>query len=100
MVREIKDIPTAKGMREVVFRYDPSNDNDLRVKEKIENIISDEQSWCYNCKHFYYESSFGGYMACSCKIYGCLEVVGNPHYDCDGGKCDDYCRRKVSDVVR
>ena len=94
MVREIKDSPSIRNTREVTFRYDPNNKNDLVVLKKISEVISSEQELCTNCENFHYEGCLGGYKACACKIHGILEAVSNPHYDGDGSKCDDY-RRKV-----
>lgn len=90
MVKRIMDSPSAKNLREVTFRYDPNNKNDSVILKKISEVVLTEQPLCSNCGNFCYEGCFGGYNACTCKIHGNLEAVGNPHYDGDGSKCDDY----------
>lgn len=85
MVKEIIDKSVANNLREVTFRYDPNNKNDMAILNKISEVILTEQPLCSNC---------GNFFACSCKIHGNIEAVWNPHYDGDGSKCDDYYRRE------
>lgn len=93
MVFMICDAPSRKeGKREITFRYDYQNENDVALIKKIEQLLFAEQKRCDNCIHFYREGCFGGYMACSCKIHGSLENLDNPHYDMDGSKCGDYIK--------
>lgn len=94
MVKEIIDKSVANNLREVTFRYDPNNKNDMAILNKISEVILTEQPLCSNCGNFFYEGYFCGYNACSCKIHGNIEAVWNPHYDGDGSKCDDYYRRE------
>lgn len=96
MVREIADCPSKRKSdthREITFEFEYNNKNDVALMKKIEQLLS-EQSRCTNCENFYEDGCFGGYMACSCKIYGMLESLDNPHHDMDGSKCKDY-RMKV-----
>ena len=91
MVSMVQDGPAPnKKRRERVFSYDPDNKNDLKILQLIYDVIHNNQAECFNCKNHYTERSFGGYEASCCKIYGCLEIVGNPHYDADGSRCKDY----------
>lgn len=93
MVTTISDCPAKGDMRVIAIEYDPDNQNDLELLEKIRDVIATEQPLCQNCENFYYEGYFGNYKACSCKIYGVLEALSNPHHDCDGSKCDNYQRK-------
>ena len=79
--------------RERTFSYNYDNPNDLVILKEIDKLIDKLQPTCFNCVNFFYEGCLGGYQACMCKIHGCLEHYPNPHYDCDGSKCDDYSRR-------
>lgn len=92
MVKMIQDSPSTDG-RERTFSYDPDNDNDNNLLELIRQTISDNQPECFNCENYYLAGCFGGYQASMCRIHGCIEVVGNPHYDADGSKCADYKRK-------
>ena len=94
MVKEIIDKFVANNLREVTFRYDPNNKNDMVILNKIREVILTEQPLCSNCGNNIYAGYFCGYNACMCKIHGNIEAVGNPHYDGDGSKCDDYYRRE------
>jgi hypothetical protein len=95
MVYMNMDAPAKKGdIRERTFCYDRNNPKDIEIIKKIDALLN-TQSTCFNCENFYYEGCLGGYQAASCKLYGCIEVVGHPHYDCDGSKCKDY-KRKVT----
>lgn len=94
MVKMVGDTYTDKqSTRERTFRYDNDNPNDLMILKEIDKLIDKLQPTCFNCVNFFHEGYFGGYQACTCKIHGCLEHYFNPHYDCDGSKCDDYKRR-------
>lgn len=47
--------------------------------------------WCYDCANFYYEGYFCGYNACSCKIYGSLDVDQKErHPDETADICKEY----------
>lgn len=102
MVSEIIDVPQCKDvencipdgtMREITFKYDAANENDQYILKLIKQVISDNQPTCFNCKNYYLEPCFGYYQASCCRIHGCIEQVGNPHYDCDGSKCNEYKRQ-------
>ena len=94
MVRMIGDSPYKNEQREIIFAYDYNNSNDVELINKLCELCLTEQPRCENCKNFYREGCFGNYRACSCKIYGTLESLNNPHYDMDGSKCNDYSRRE------
>lgn len=92
MIEEIQDTFTDKeNIREVTFRYDTKTD--VELLKKLKDFLNDNQSTCFNCKNYYKEGCIGEYQAACCRIHGCLEVVGHPHYDCDGSKCSDYKRK-------
>lgn len=97
MVKVIGDSPCQhyKDGREITLYYDSLSNADKEILVKIMDILLSQPS-CFNCKNFYKESCFGNYQCCSCKIHGNLEVVGNPHYDCDASKCEDY----VQDITK
>lgn len=92
MIKMTRDVPNTNG-REITFSYDPNNDNDKELLRLIHQTISDNQPECFNCENYYLDGYFCGYRASMCRIHGCLEVVGNPHYDGDGSKCEDYQRK-------
>ena len=91
MVRFIREL-CENGKKEITFTYNGDNKNDVEIIKKFEELCK-EQDRCDNCKNFYHEGCFGGYQSCNCKIHGCLEVVGHPHYDMDGSKCENYERK-------
>ncbi len=92
MIKEIKDTFTDKeNIREVTFEYNAKTDE--KLLRKLKHFLNDNQPTCFNCQNYYLEGCLGGYHASCCKIHGCIEVIGNPHYDCDGSKCDDYKRK-------
>ena len=92
MVRMINDSPYKNGQREIIFVYDNNNGNDVELINKLCKLCLTDQPRCENCKNFYREGCLGNYQAYSCKIYGILESLDNPHYDMDGSKCNDYGR--------
>lgn len=71
--------------REMSFVYDPTNDNDMKVINKMLQAVYDQPK-CEKCKHSYFEGSFCGYEAMCCKIYGCIEYERSR----DAGKCEHY----------
>ena len=97
MVREICDSPkfeskSRDGCRYITFEY-RTNKEDVGIINQINNLLSNLQDRCDNCCHYKSEGCLGNYEACSCDIYGILENVGNPHYDMDGSRCQDYKRK-------
>lgn len=92
MIKTTQDVPV-KHLREITFSYDPYSNNDKRILSLIRQTISDNQPECFNCKNYYLDGYVCGYRASMCRIHGCIEVVGNPHYDADGSKCIDYERK-------
>lgn len=91
MVAMISDAPYKDGKRVVSFVYELNNDSDKNILKGFDKLC-ETQKRCDNCKNFYREGCLGGYRACCCRIHGCLEVCGHPHYDMDGSKCNDYLR--------
>lgn len=92
MVRTIEE-SWNNCVSEITLAFDCNNQSDRVIIDKIHHLILEEQPRCENCVNFYREGYFCGYNACMCKVYGCLEVYPNPHYDMDGSKCGDYKRK-------
>lgn len=97
MVREICDSYEFNGhhgeinQRYVTFAYNTNNEQDMKYIQEINNILN-RQNLCNNCVNYYMDGYFCGYSPASCKVYGCLEIPSNPHYDGDGSKCEYYKR--------
>lgn len=94
MIRFMGDTPSKEGLRKIIYEYDPKTDEVLleELSKVIKEFLNSKQPTCFNCKNYYREGCFGGYMASACRIYGNIEALDNPHYDCDGSKCDRYQR--------
>ena len=90
MIRFMGDRPSENGLREIVYTYDPKIDKELL--EDMRDFLNNRQATCFNCKNYYKEGCLGGYQVSVCTIYGILEALNNPHYDCDGSKCESYQR--------
>lgn len=90
MIKEVLDKPYGNNYREVTFRYDPNDKNDVALLDKIKDFLSTKQRLCTNCKNLVREGYFCGYNAHRCKIHGNIEAADHPHYDGDGNKCKDY----------
>ena len=87
-------IPIQKSSGEMTISWDSENTNDKIIIKTIKTIISEMQPTCFNCCNYGKAGCLGNYQASSCKIYGILESLDNPHYDCDGSKCKDYKRKE------
>ena len=77
----------------ISFTYNESNELDVEIINKMLKLL-DLQPRCLNCIFFYKEGALGGYMACCCKRFGCLEYLENPHYNMDGSECEFYKRKE------
>lgn len=96
MIEMVRDTYTdKKGIREQAYSYDVNNRNDILILEEISKLIDRLQPTCFNCANFFHDGCLGGYQTSMCKIHGCLEDCLNPHYDCDGSKCEDYRRKEI-----
>lgn len=77
----------------ISFTYNESNELDVAIINKMVELL-DLQPRCLNCTSFYKEGALGGYTTWCCKRFGCLEYLGNPHFDMDGSKCEFYERKE------
>lgn len=95
MIEMIRDTFVEKrdGLREVTFRYDSENNDDLKILENIMELLN-TQKLCTNCVNYQNDGYFCGYCSHSCKIHGNIEAFNHPHHDGDGSKCDEYIKRK------
>lgn len=93
MVNMVLDtfVKTNESLREVTFRYDTNNDDDMRILEGISELLN-TQKLCCNCVNYKSDGYFCGYNSHSCKIHGNIEAFNHPHHDGDGSKCNDYER--------
>ncbi len=93
MVEIIKQtINTKNSYGQLIIEYDPNTDNDLEIIKDIDNILSKQPS-CDNCLYYKSDGYFCGYESHSCRLYGNIEALDNPHHDGDGSKCKDYLRK-------
>lgn len=90
MVKWIRESDNC-GKSEITFAYDSSNQEDVEIIKKFDELCS-TQKRCDNCTNFYYDG-FMEYQSCNCKIHGYLEEWNHPHHDMDGSKCEDYKRK-------
>lgn len=98
MVEMVRDtfVEKREGLREMTFRYDRDNDDDMQILQNIMELLN-TQKLCTNCINHQRGGYFCGYNSHSCKIHGNIEAFNHPHHDGDGSKCDDYERIKEND---
>lgn len=97
MVKEICDSykfenEARNNYRYITFEYS-LNTKDREIIKEIEQLLSDLQDRCDNCIHYKSGGYFCGYESHYCDIHGNIEWFEHPHYDGDGSKCKDYCRK-------
>ena len=76
---------------QLIIEYNPNIDNDLEIIKDIDDIFS-KQPCCDNCLYHKSDGYFCGYESHSCRLYGNIEALANPHHKLDGSNCKDYLR--------
>ena len=75
-----------KNKRYVTFEYDATNDNDIRIKKMIKEMLLREQPLCENCKF----SERVDTIYLDCKKHGFLDWYKSVNPEHDGSLCEDY----------
>ena len=85
-----------ENTRYVTFKFKTDNQNDMRIRDLIEEILFTEQDVCMAC--VYFEKEVDCFM---CKKNGCLTDIHNKYNDLDGSKCDSFKRRRnrMNDLI-
>ena len=81
------------NQEKVTFSFEGKNKEDEAIIDAMFTLLK-LQKRCDTCENYSVEGALGGYQASYCKKYGCLEYLGNPHFDCDGSKCESYKRKE------
>lgn len=78
-----------KNIQKVTFKYDTRNKVDDALMKRIYKLIESQPS-CNNCNNYYLGGTFCGWKDHNCKIYGCLDSLGNQR---DASTCEHYDRK-------
>lgn len=77
---------------QLIIEYNPNTNSDLEIVRDIESALR-KQPRCDNCLYYRSDGYFCGYESHSCRLYGDIEALANPHHDFDGSKCKDFLRK-------
>ncbi len=100
MIQEICDSPIFKNfmpgidlqeenIRYVTFQYDTTNDNDLRIKNLIKQILYENQPLCENCQF----SKKVDMIYLDCEKCGFLDWYQSKNPKHDGSLCKNYKKK-------
>lgn len=66
----------------------------IDINKNAEFLSRYGMKWCYDCENFYY-NCFCSYKACSCQVYGSLDLDQQErHPDVTAMTCPDYKQKQ------